>query len=164
MSITIMEVSTMDIYERLDELEIELFIQKPSIGIFVPMKEFCGKNVYTSGHGCAYDGTIKYIGKVGSDVNLENATWSARQCMINILSSFHNQFGDLNKISKVIKILGFVASSSDFYDQSKVLNGASQLLIDIFGEENGKAARSAIGVAVLPKNQPVEIEAIFELK
>lgn len=154
----------MDIYEKLEELKIELLIQKPSIGIFVPMKEFCNKYVYTSGHGCAYKDTIKYIGKVGSDVNIEDATWSARQCMINILSSFHNQFGDLNKISRVIKILGFVASSSDFYDQSKVLNGASQLLIDIFGEENGKAARSAIGVAVLPKNQPVEIEAILELK
>jgi signal transduction histidine kinase len=86
------------------------------------------------------------------------------RAVINILSNLHIQQGDLNRIKKVIKVLGFVASSNNFFDQPKVMNGASQLLVDIFGEENGKAARSAIGVNVLPNNQPVEVEIIFELK
>jgi enamine deaminase RidA (YjgF/YER057c/UK114 family) len=154
----------MDIYERLRELGIELYTPKPPIGIYVPMKEFGGKYVYTSGHGCDYKGVLKYIGKVGEGVSLEEGIWSARQCVINILGNLHNQLGDLNRIKKVIKVLGFVASGNNFFDQPKVMNGASQLLVDIFGEENGKAARSAIGVNVLPKNQPVEVEIIFELK
>jgi enamine deaminase RidA (YjgF/YER057c/UK114 family) len=76
----------------------------------------------------------------------------------------HHTIGDLNKVKSAVKVLGFVAGDSDFYDQPKVINGGSQLLIDVFGEEAGKAARSAIGTNALPGNIPVEIEALFELK
>jgi len=154
----------LDIYERLRELEVELYTPNPPTGIFVHMKEAGEKYIYTSGHGCAEKGVLKHVGKVGAEVSLEEGIWSARQCAINILSNLHMQLGDLNKIKRIIKVLGFVASSDDFFSQPKVMNGASQLLVDIFGEENGKAARSAIGVNVLPSNQPVEVEMIVELK
>lgn len=158
-------MSTWDIYERLNELSVDL--RKPSISaekMFVSMVEFGDKYVYTSGHGCGENGVIRYLGKVGAEVSLEEGVWSARQCVINILSSLHDQLGDLNRINSVIKVLGFVASEKEFSKQTQIINGASQLLIDIFGEKNGKSARSAIGVNVLPNNQPVEIEIIFELK
>ena len=84
--------------------------------------------------------------------------------MLNILSNLEKNIGDLNKIRRFVKILGFVASSSDFYLQAEVMNGASQLLLDIFDETVGLAARSAIGVNVLPNNMPVEVEVLVELK
>lgn len=82
---------------------------------------------------------------------------------MNILGTLHAALGDLNRIHRIVKVLGFVASDDTFNEQPNVMNGASQLLIDLFGEERGKGVRSAIGVNVLPNNQPVEIEIVCEL-
>ena len=84
--------------------------------------------------------------------------------MLNILGILEERIKDLNKVKSVVKILGFVASAEDFIDQPKVINAASQLLVDIFGEDIGKASRSAVGTNVLPGNIPVEIEALFEIE
>lgn len=84
--------------------------------------------------------------------------------MLNVLGVLHDKIGDLNKVKSAVKVLGFVASADDFYDHPKVINAGSQLLVDIFGEQIGKAARSAIGTNALPGNIPVEIEALFEIE
>ncbi|NSW90168.1 MAG: RidA family protein [Firmicutes bacterium] len=154
----------MCIYERMKELGIEL--PKPAIpmGVYFPAKEFGEKFVYISGQGPIVDGKPLYVGKVGKELSLEEGQKAAYACMLNILSVLNEKIKDLNRIKSVVKILGFVACTDDFYDQPKVINAASQLLVDIFGEEIGKASRSAVGTNVLPSNIPVEIEALFEIK
>ena len=154
----------MDVYARMLELGIELNAPPAKGGIYSPIVEFGDKLVYVSGNNCKVNGTILHPGKVGAEVTLEQGQQAARQCMLNILSNLEKNIGDLNKIRRFVKILGFVASSSDFYLQAEVMNGASQLLLDIFGEKVGLAARSAIGVNVLPNNMPVEVEVLVELK
>lgn len=154
----------MCVYERMKELGIEL--PKPTVpmGVYFPAKEFGEKFVYISGQGPIVDGKPLYVGKVGKELSLEEGQKAAYACMLNILSVLNEKIKDLNRIKSVVKILGFVACTDDFYDQPKVINAASQLLVDIFGEEIGKASRSAVGTNVLPSNIPVEIEALFEIK
>lgn len=154
----------MCIYERLKELGIE--IPKPStpLGVYFPAKEFGEKFIYISGQGPTVDGKPLYVGKVGKEVSLEEGQEAAYACMINVLSVLNEKIKDLNRVKNVVKILGFVACTDNFYDHPKVINAASQLLVDIFGEEIGKASRSAIGTNALPGNFPVEIEAIFEIE
>ena len=153
----------MNVYENMKEHGIQLPEPPVPGGIYRPIQEIGQNFAYTSGMGCNIAGGTVYKGKVGQDLTLEQGQDAARCCMMNILSSLESQVGDLNRVKKVVKVLAFVASSPDFYDQPKVVNAASQLLVDIFGEENGKAARSAIGTNVLPGNIPVEIEALFEI-
>lgn len=154
----------MCIYERMKELGIEL--PKPTVpmGVYFPAKEFGEKFIYISGQGPIVDGKPLYVGKVGKELSLKEGQKAAYACMLNILSVLNEKIKDLNRIKSVVKILGFVACTDDFYDQPKVINAASQLLVDIFGEEIGKASRSAVGTNVLPSNIPVEIEALFEIK
>ena len=102
-------------------------------------------------------------GKVGRDVTLEDARLGARYCMLNTLAVLEEYLGDLNRIQRVVKLLAFVSSDDGFYQQPAVVNGASQLLLDLWGEQ-GRHARSAIAVNTLPSNLSVEIEAIFTLK
>lgn len=153
----------MDVYENMKTHGIQLPKAPVPGGIYTPIREFGHNFAYTSGMGCNISGGAVYKGKVGQDLTLEQGLEAARCCMQNILSSLQQQLGDLNRVKKVVKVLAFVASSLDFYDQPKVVNAASQMLVDIFGEENGKGARSAIGTSVLPGNIPVEIEVLFEL-
>ncbi|MDR2868995.1 MAG: RidA family protein [Deferribacteraceae bacterium] len=152
----------MNVYDNLKRLNIVLPEPPPRGGVYIPINEFGDKFLYTSGFGAVRDGKPAFVGKAG-DVSIEYAQDAARLCIVNILSAVEKKLGDLNKIKRVVKLLGFVASKDDFYSQPVVMNAASELLGEIFGE-NGAHARSAIGTNVLPNNLTVEIELIFELK
>lgn len=152
----------MDVYQRLRELNITLPEPPPKGGIYVPMK-YIGKCIVTSGIGPIVNGLPVYTGKVGAQVTPEQGQEAARITAINILATLHSNLGNLNRVNSLVKILAFVASADDFYEQPRIINAASRLFVDVLGE-NGEHARSAIGVNALPGNIPVEIEAIFELK
>jgi enamine deaminase RidA (YjgF/YER057c/UK114 family) len=154
----------MDVYERLKRLQIELPSLPPKGGIYSQVREFGADFCYLSGYGTDINGVQNYHGKLGKEYGIEQGQQAAVNCMLNILAVLHHQLGDLNRIRRFVKMLAFVASADDFYNQPAVANGASQLLVDIFGEVIGLPARSAIGVNVLPGNIPVEIELLVELK
>lgn len=151
-----------DVYAKLKELGLKLPKAPEKGGVYSPAKPFNGNLVYISGCGPVIDSPI--IGKVGKEFTKEEAKEFSRNSMLNVLSVLEAQIGDLNKVKQAVKILVFVASADEFYDQPFVANGGSQLLVDLFGEEAGAPSRSAIGVNVLPGNIPVEIEAIFEIE
>lgn len=148
-----------DIYAKLKEQNIELPPAPPKGGIYTPAKEFGDKLVYIS--GCGPNISETFAGRIGREYSKDEGVMFSRNCMLNILSVLEDQIGDLNRVKSVVKILTFVSSDNDFYEQPYVANGGSQLLKDLFGEA---PSRSAIGVNVLPGNIPVETEAIFELK
>lgn len=154
----------MNVYDRLKELDVVIPNTPPPGGIYTPAIEFGANFIQSSGCGPQVNGVPVHLGKVGSDVTIEQAQEAAIACILNVLSVVQEKIGDLNRIKKAVKILALVASDNNFYEQPTVINAASQLLIDIFGEDSGKPARSAIGVNVLPGNIPVEIEVLFELK
>ncbi len=154
----------MDVYAKMKELGLELGAPTPPGGIYSPVMFFGEKLIYTSGTGGVIDGLPDMVGRVGKELTLEDGQEMARRCTLNILSNLHHAIGDLNKIKRFVKMLAFVNSADDFYSQPAVVNGASSLLREIFGEEAGLPARSAIGVNVLPGNIPVEIELLVELK
>jgi len=122
-----------------------------------------GDLVYTSGCIPSVDGQTAYSGHVGAEVSPEDGYKAAQICALNCLAAAKLAIGDLDRIDRVIKLLGFVSSAPGFTAQSQVVNGASELLIKIFGE-NGEHARSSIGVIELPGNVPVEVEMILRLK
>ena len=139
------------------------FISTPKpIGNYVTVR-YSGNCAYISGQGPFDDSGKLIIGKVGKDLNLDDAYDAARRVGISILSIINNEIG-FEKVSKIIKILGLVNCTEDFYLQPKVINGCSDLLVEYFGNEKGVHARSALGVYVLPNNIPVEIEAIIKIK
>ena len=152
----------MDIYEKLKELGINLPQTTKVMGLYVPVK-IIGNMAYVSGQGPLIDGKSICTGKVGTDVTIEEAQAAARQVAINTLAALHEYVGDLNKIKSVVKVLGFVASADGFTEQPLVMNGFSQLFIDVFGE-NGRHARSAIGTNELPSGISVEIESSFYIE
>ncbi|RXT13727.1 RidA family protein [Ammoniphilus sp. CFH 90114] len=118
---------------------------------------------YVSGQLPRLNGELVHTGKVGTDVTIEQAQEAARVCIMNGLACLKQQLGSLDQIERVVKITGFVNSASGFSKQPVVMNAASELLVDIFGEM-GKHSRSAVGVAELPSNAPVEIELIVAVK
>jgi len=120
-----------------------------------------GNLVYTSGQLPFRDGALPATGKVGAEVDAETAYQLARQCAINGLAAAHEALGSLDRVTRVVKVVGFVASDPAFTGQPGVINGASELLGDVFGDL-GKHARSAVGVAALPMDAPVEVEFVFE--
>ncbi len=147
---------------RLGELGLELPVVPPVAAAFVPaVKE--GNLVFTAGQIPFSNGEVKYAGKVGKDLTLEDGYEGAKVCVLNCLSVIKNEIGDLDKIKRIIKVNGFVNSSSDFTQQHLVINGASELLQKVFGD-SGKHARFAIGVNTLPLNAAVEVEMIVALK
>jgi enamine deaminase RidA (YjgF/YER057c/UK114 family) len=152
-----------DVNRRIEEKGIAIPDAPAPGGIYTPAMEFGEKFVYSSGCGPQVGGVPVHVGKLGSDLTLEQGQEAARACMLNVLSVVKKQIGDLARVRHVVKVLAFVASANDFTSQPAVVNAASQLLVDIFGEEAGKGVRSAIGVNVLPGNIPVEIEVLFEL-
>lgn len=154
----------MDVYEKMKELGLELGEPTPAGGVYSPVRFFGERMVYTSGTGGSVTSLPDVVGKVGAELTLEEGQEMARRCAMNILSNLHYAIGDLNKIKSFVKLLVFVNSASDFYQQPAVANGASVLFGEVFGEEAGVAARTAVGVNVLPGNIPVEIEALLELK
>ena len=134
-------------------------IPKP-IGNFLNVR-FSGKYAYISGQGPLDDNGNLIKGKVGKDLNLDQAYDAAKKVGQTLINIINNEIGS-KKFNKIVKILGFVNCTENFIDQPKVINGCSDLLIEYFGEK-GKHARSAVGVYVLPNNIPVEIEAIIEI-
>lgn len=151
----------MDVYARLKELDITLPPPSTPVGLFNMVNQ-TGNMLYVSGQG-SYYGTEEIKGRLGKNLTVEQGQLGARYCMLNMLAALEQHLGDLNKIERIVKLLGFVASDDDFHEQPAVINGASQTLIDIFGD-NGRHARSAIGTSTLPGDLCVEIEAIVELK
>jgi len=147
--------------ERLAELGLELpDVAKPA-GAYVPALR-SGSLVYTSGQLPTVDGALPATGKVGAAVSPEQAKELAQRCALNALAAVKAEIGDLAKVRRIVKVVGFVASAPDFTAQPGVINGASELLGHVFGEA-GVHARSAVGVAVLPLDAPVEVELVAEV-
>jgi enamine deaminase RidA (YjgF/YER057c/UK114 family) len=133
-------------------------------GVYEPVKEF-GKNLYyLSGCGPVINGEQLFKGRLGAELNVEQGQAAARYCILNLLANLEAATGGLDRVKRIVKMLCFVAGADTFYDQPQVANGGSQLLVDIFGEDRGRCARSAIGVNALPGNIPVEIELLVELE
>ena len=151
----------MSIAKRLEELGIEIPPAVKPVAAYVPAVRV-GDYVYTSGQLPAINGELPYIGKVDTDVTPEDAYKAARNCGINCLAAV-STVADIEDIEQIVKVTGFVASSPDFSGAPAVVNGASELFVEIFGDK-GAHARSAIGVASLPLNVPVEVEMIVKLE
>jgi enamine deaminase RidA (YjgF/YER057c/UK114 family) len=147
--------------ERLAELGLKLpEVAKPA-GAYVPALRN-GSLVYTSGQLPMVDGALPATGKVGAGVSPEQAKELAQRCALNALAAVKAEIGDLAKVRRIVKVVGFVASDPAFTAQPGVINGASELLGHVFGEA-GVHARSAVGVAVLPLDAPVEVELVAEV-
>ena len=151
----------MDVNEIMKQKNITLPEPPPKGGVYAPCR-IVGNLAFISGCGCII-GDMTAAGKLGRDYTLEQGQEFARNSMLNVLAVLKREIGDLNRVRSVVKLLVFVASDDEFYQQPQVANGASVLLGELFGQEMGIPARSAIGVNVLPGNLPVEIEAIFEI-
>lgn len=146
---------------RMAELGIELPQVVPPVASYVPAVQ-TGVYVYTAGQLPMVNGDMLAIGKVGAAVSEDLARECARACALNALAAVVSVVGDIDRIRRVVKVVGFVACDPDFVAQPAVVNGASDVLGEIFGEA-GVHARSAVGVAALPKDAPVEVEMIVEV-
>lgn len=146
--------------DRLAELGLTLPVAVKPVAAYIPAV-VTGNLVFTSGQLPMVNGELPATGKVGAEVDPETAKQLARQCVLNGLAAASTAIGSLDRITRVVKVVGFVASATDFTAQAGVVNGASELLLDIFGEA-GQHARSAVGMAVLPLDTPVEVEFLFE--
>ena len=146
---------------RLAELGIDIPTPAPAVGNYVGAVT-TGKLVSVSGHGPYRDGKYHHIGKVDSEVSVEQAYESARITIINALASLKAEIGSLDRVTRIVKLFGMVNSDPDFKRQPEVINGASDLLVEIFGDR-GRHARSAVGLGALPMGISVEIEMIVEI-
>ncbi len=147
--------------ERLKELRLTLPPAPKPAGVYRPIL-VVDKFLYVSGQGPVKNNGSLMIGKAGEDLNVEEAKIAARQVGLTMLSTIITHFGSLDKIKRIVKVLGMVNSAPDFGEQPLVVNGFSELMADIFGKEHGIGVRSAVGM-ILPGNIPVEVEAMFEL-
>jgi enamine deaminase RidA (YjgF/YER057c/UK114 family) len=148
---------------RIAELGITLPPPPKPLGTYVPGVRV-GNLLYLSGHGPSRaGGQPSAHGKVGRDLSVEDAAKVAREVGINLLGSTRHLLGSLDKVKRVVKVLGMVNSAEGFGDQPKVMNGFSDLMVEVFGD-NGRHARSAVGMAELPMGIPVEIEMILEVE
>lgn len=155
-------MSNTSIEEKLKEMGLTLPTLPSSKGIY----KRClidGKNIYVSGHISVNTDGSSITGKLGKDLNEEQGRIAARQCGLAILTSLKEELGDLGKIKRVMKMLGMVNAVPEYDRHPVVINGCSQLFVDLWGDDNGKGVRSAVGMGSLPGNVAVEIEAMFEL-
>lgn len=149
---------------KLEALGLSLPPIPQPVANYVPLVR-TGNLLFVSGHGpgVVTDGKLSFIqGKLGKDLDVEQGYDAARQVMLNVLQSVKQELGDLDKVKRVVKLLGFVNCTPDFPDQPKVINGASDLLVELFGER-GRHARSAVGMQQLPFGIAVEIEMVVEV-
>lgn len=153
----------MDADLRLVELSLVLPPAPKPMGVYKPMVTI-GKLVYVSGHGPLRPDKTLICGRVGEDLNLAAGKHAARQTGLAILATLRSELGSLNRVRRVIKVLGMVNCTATFGEHPAVINGCSELFAEIFGPENGIGARSAVGMGSLPGQIAVEIEAIFELQ
>lgn len=152
----------MSIEEKLKQLGYELPILPTSKGIY----KRClidGKNIYVSGHISVNTDGSSITGKLGKDLTEEQGKEAARQCGLAMLASLKMELGDLGKIKRVMKILGMVNAIPEYEKHPIVINGCSELFVQLWGEDNGKGVRSAVGMGSLPNNVAVEIEGMFEI-
>ncbi len=152
----------MRIEERLKELGLALPEPPTPVGAYLTARQ-SGDLLFLSGTTCYTAEGMLFTGRVGGEISLEQGYAAARQTMLNLLSVAKSVLGDLDRVQCVVKVNGYVNSAADFFRQPEVINGASDLLQDLFGE-NGKHARTSIGVNVLPGNIPVEIEMILQVR
>ena len=152
----------MSIQSKLADLGLTLPVAAAPVAAYVPAVR-TGNLVFTAGQLPLVDGKIPFIGKVGSDVTPEQAKDMAQICALNSLAAI-SLVADIDQIERVVRVGGFVNGVPGFVAIPQVINGASELLIKLFGEVNGKHARTAIGVAELPLNAPVEVEVVVQLK
>jgi enamine deaminase RidA (YjgF/YER057c/UK114 family) len=154
--------SKIDYDKKLKELGIELFAPSKPMANYVKAVRV-GNLLYLSGHGPGKADGTNITGKVGSELTTEDGYAAARQTGISLLSTLKGELGDLNKVKRIVKVLGMVNCTDTFTDQPKVINGFSDLMVAVFGEK-GKHARSAVGMNSLPSNITVEIEIIVEVE
>lgn len=152
----------MNIESRLQELSIELPPPPPPGGVYQPIV-IIGNLAFVSGHGPLKSDGQYLTGRVGEDLDLEAGQAAARQTGLALLATLRAQLGSLDRVKRVVKSLGWVNCTDDFTQHPQVINGYSELMRDVFGEERGVGARSAIGTNVLPGNIPVEIEIAVEI-
>ena len=150
------------IEERLIELGIVIPETPKPVAAYIPAKKV-GNLIFTAGQLPMVNGELISKGLLGQDVGVEEANKGAKICTLNALAAIKGVIGDLDQIQQIVRVVGYVASVPTFTQQPAVVNGASELLLEIFGD-NGKHARSAVGMAVLPLNASVEIELIVEVK
>ncbi|AWK86743.1 RidA family protein [Azospirillum thermophilum] len=147
---------------RLRELGIELPQAAAPVAAYVPYT-ISGKTLYISGQVTVWNGERKFIGKVGKEFTLEQGKEAARLCALNIIAQAREACGgDLDRVARVLRLGGFVNGGPDFHDHPQVINGASELMVEVFGDA-GKHARAAVGVSSLPGNVAVEVDAVIEL-
>src|ERR671916_2306033 len=146
---------------RLQELGIELPATPSPAGAYVPATR-AGNLVFTAGQLPLEAGELRFRGKVGDAVGVDQAREAARLCALNALAAASAQSGGVDGLSRIVKVTGFVASAPGFNEQPQVINGASELLGEVFGDA-GLHARSAVGVAELPMDAPVEVELVAEI-
>ncbi len=147
--------------ERLQELGVSLPAPATPVAAYVPCVR-TGNLVYVSGQVPLVDGTPSHLGHLGDDVELEDGRAAAHTCAVNVLAALKAELGELSRVRRVVKVTGFVASTPAFTDHPKVVNAASELFGDVFGDA-GRHARAAVGVAALPLGVPVEVEAVVEV-
>lgn len=147
---------------RIQELGLELPPPPKPQGTYMPIVQD-GNTIYVSGHGPLKPDGSMYTGKVGSDVDEEGGRLSARQTGLAILATLKDQLGSLDRVDRLIKVLGMVNCTPDFSTHPAVINGFSDLMVEVFGD-NGRSARSAVGMGSLPGNITTEIEVILKLK
>jgi len=148
--------------QRITELGHELPAPNPAVGSYVGAVTV-GNIVFVSGHGPYRDGGFAYQGKLGREVDVATGQAAAQLTILNLLASLKAEIGELYRVRRVVKLLVLVNSDPEFGEQPAVANGASDLLVEVFGPERGAHARSAIGMGALPFGIPVEIEGIFAI-
>src|SRR5947207_8005756 len=147
---------------RLAELKLELPSAPKPVAVYQPLV-ICGNLAYVSGHGPLKPDKTMMTGRVGQDLDLEAGKAAARQTGLAILATLRSELGNLDRVKRVIKVLGMVNCTPDFRDHPQVINGCSELFRDVFGPEKGIGARSAVGMGSLPGNIAVVIEPVFEI-
>ncbi|MFC7784809.1 RidA family protein [Rossellomorea sp. GCM10028870] len=152
-----MEQKLMTPEEKLQSLGLKLSPVRPVVGNYVSRVRV-GNLIFTSGQG-----VDEYRGKIGTDFDVQEGYLAARQSMMNLLNVLKDELGELSRVKRIVKMLGFVNCTENFTEQPKVMNGASDLLVEVFGEK-GKHARSAVGMAQLPGGTAIEIEMIVEFE
>ena len=151
-----------DYDKKLKDMGIELFSPPKPIANYVRAVR-TGNLIYLAGHGPTKADGTNITGKLGKDMTIEQGYEAAKQTGIAVLSTLKGEIGDLNKVKRIVKVLGMVNCTADFTDQPKVINGFSDLMVGLFGEK-GKHARSAVGMISLPNNIAVEVEMIVEVE
>jgi len=152
----------MEAEDRLEQLGLVLPKPPVPVGAYL-LAQQVGDLMYLSGTTCYADGKLLYTGRVGMELSVEQGYIAAQQAMLNLLSVVKAELGDLDRVERVVKVNGYVNSAPDFDRQPAVINGASELLVKVFGPR-GKHARTSIGVSDLPGHIPVEIEMVVQVR